>query len=515
MATLKYFFNMTKVYWGGIGFLLLFIAALVIIFKFEKEKIKRYAILWYPLLVLVFIYNPLTLYVCRGFLEQTTFDQYYLRWFSLLPVMIVVAYGFTLLAKRFAGIKKLAFVIGTCAMIAVLGNCIYTEDWFTKAENRNKVPQDVITICDLFADYNGDNIRIMAPLDIAVYLRQMDSRFSMPYSRAIPDEAYELTNMEPKPEVIVEYAAENDVDYVVVSAIQNILDTYLNYGFKLYGRTANYAVLMPNSPTWLLTEYPMASGEQGMCYTMENINDGTLIVIDGGDAENEETLRSAIEEKGGTVDAWILTHYHQDHIDSFNAIYEDLQGIKIKDIYVTGLEPETFYSLNLQEWDDIETYEKFMEITTGDENIHYVQRNDVLEFSDNLTITFINACDEVILGNNEDIPNNVSLVFRMESPERSALICGDAHSKYLAEYLSENYGDKIDVDILQCGHHGNNSMPMETGFYEAVSPEVAIFDTPDKIMLSPDYTAGALGAYLQALGSRIVWYSSAPNIFGF
>ena len=94
------------------------------------------------------------------------------------------------------------------------------------------------------------------------------------------------------------------------------------------------------------------------------------------------------------------------------------------------------------------------------------------------------------------------------------LVCGDAHSQYLAEYLVENYAKELDVDILQCGHHGSNSMPETTGFYEACSPEVAIFDTPDKIMTSPDYSAGALAGYLQGIDTRIVWYKSAPNVFG-
>ncbi|MBQ3773273.1 MAG: hypothetical protein II833_02670, partial [Pseudobutyrivibrio sp.] len=111
-------------------------------------------------------------------------------------------------------------------------------------------------------------------------------------------------------------------------------------------------------------------------------------------------------------------------------------------------------------------------------------------------------------------PNNVSLVFKMETEERSVLICADAHSKYLAEYLVDTYGEDLKADILQCGHHGNNSMPEDTGFYETVAPEAAIFDTPDKIMTSPNYTAGALAAYLQQMGSRIIWYKSAPNVFG-
>ena len=428
--------------------------------------------------------------------------------------MIIIAYGFTLILTKLSGFKKLAGTLVAMALICLLGTCLYTQAWFTKAENRNKVPQDVVTICDVFADNDSDIIRIMAPLDVAVYLRQMDSRFSMPYGRDLPDEAYELTNERPDVSLVSSYCQANDVDCVVVSAAEGILNAYLNYGFGLYGRTPYYAVLTPFSGDWLLTEYAMDSGDQGMCYTMENTADGTLILIDGGDAKNEATLRQAILEKGGTVDAWILTHYHQDHIDAFNAIYADTQGIQIKDIYVTGLDEETFYSLNLQEWDDVDTYKTFVEITEDATNIHTVSRNDVLNIN-GLKITFFNACDQVVLNNNEDIPNNVSLVFKMETDQRSILICGDAHSQYLAEYLVDTYGGALSADVLQCGHHCNNSMPTDSGFYDMVNPEVSIFDCPDSIMTSPNFTAGLLASYLQENGSRIIWYKTAPNIFAF
>ena len=115
---------MTKAYWGNLGFAFLFTVALIALLVLEKEKIKRYIVVWYSLFVLVFIYNPITLLVCRKLLEPTTFDQYYLRFFALIPVMVVIAYMFTLLLKRLNGIKKLAGVIGACALIAVFGGMI-------------------------------------------------------------------------------------------------------------------------------------------------------------------------------------------------------------------------------------------------------------------------------------------------------------------------------------------------------------------------------------------------------
>ncbi len=511
--------EITKEFWGRFTFGLIFVAAIAMILFLEKEKIKRYTFLWYTGLVLVFIYNPITVILSDKLISDSMFKQYYLRFFSVIPVIVIVAYGFTLAISKLSGVKKLIAVLVAIALISICGRCLYAEAWFTKADNRNKAPQDVITICDLFKDYEGEHIRILAPKDINVYLRQMDSRFFLFYGRDdFPPEVNALTYYDaktgalPNTDLVADYCVTNDVDYIVVWAMDKVLSAYLDNGFSLYGRTANYAVLTPDN-NWVLKEYDDAADLQGICYTMYNKKDGTLIVIDGGHAENSKTLRKAIKKYGNKVDAWILSHYHKDHVDAFNEIYADPQGITIDQIYVTPLDSEVFYS-KAQEWDDVESFDRFMEITADADNINQVKRGDVLKFSDDLKITFLNAYEDEIK-DVEDIPNNASLVFKMETNNRSALFCADCHSKVMAERLIKLYGDDLKADILQCGHHGNNSMPVETGFYEKVLPEVAIFDMPEDMLLSPELSAGALADYLQKMNCRIIWFNDKPNGFAF
>ena len=512
MVWFEFVKKITIEYWQSFCMPMLFVIALIAVLVFEKVKIKRYTYLWYTGLVLLVIYNPITWFLGRKILEPSTFEQYYLRFFSLAPILFLIAYGFTLLIDRVKGVKKLIAVLAAMALVFVCGDFLYDESWITKAENRNKVPQDVVTISDIFADAKGP-VRIMAPQDIAVYLRQLDSKFSMPYARYIPKCAYELTNQDPDICQVVDYALEYEVDYVVVA--KSVVNQYLNYGFDFYAWTNDYAILTPmNHPKWELTQYSQASGDQGMGYILKNTTDGTLIVIDGGDPSNEKTFRKAIKAAGGVVDAWIVTHYHQDHCSVFNAIYEKPAGILIKDVYATNLDSQYFHSV-AQEWDDVETYDKFMEITKDAKNIHFVNRLDEMTFSRNLHIEFFNACDDVVYDNVEDVPNNDSLVFKVSTPARSILFCADCHSKGMAEYLIKNYGDALQADVLQLAHHGNNSIPVETGFYELVAPKTAIFDAPDWVMNDDKYTAKQLKAYLENAGIRTVDYSSTPNVFGF
>jgi beta-lactamase superfamily II metal-dependent hydrolase len=511
MSWIDFVKDITSKYWGGFGFPLLFGIAVIAIFLIEKDKIKRYAFLWYGFFTVILIYNPITLIVTKMVVEKVSFTDYFMRLFTLIPILPIIAFGITLIITRLDGVKRLVATVAALAVIAGLGTCVYTQDWYTKATNRNKVPQDVVTICDIFADQQ-DDISIMAPQDIAVYLRQMDGKFVMPYGRAVPDEGLELTAERPDVQAVADYAREHSVDYVVAWAFDDNLNAFLNYGFTLYGRTQNYAVLQPYTPTWKMTEYDMASGDQGIFYTVESVKDDTFIVIDGGDAANEQQVRDVIAEHGGVVDAWIITHYHQDHVDAFNAIYKDPKGIQIKKIYATPLDADVF-ELVAQEWDDVDSFNTFMELTSDALNVKYVKRGEKLSF-DGLTITFFNAYDEVVRDFAYDIPNNDSLVFKIATENRSALIMGDCHSDFMGKYFMDTYGDELQADILQCAHHGNNSIPEETGFYKVVNPQVAIFDTPDKIMSSPEYTAGALAAYFIENDVRVIWYKTAPNVFG-
>ena len=55
------------------------------------------------------------------------------------------------------------------------------------------------------------------------------------------------------------------------------------------------------SREYLVTQYPDATGVQGTFYTITN--DSSLIIIDGGWAENESAVRNIIAKHGNVVDA--------------------------------------------------------------------------------------------------------------------------------------------------------------------------------------------------------------------
>ncbi len=114
-----------------------------------------------------------------------------------------------------------------------------------------------------------------------------------------------------------------------------------------------------------------------MFYSIVNLSDGTLILIDSGNPENADQVRQVIEVNGGKVDYWFMTHYHADHCGAFNAVYPEYKD-KIGTIYITPLTWEE-YEPNINTWDAPETFQLFFEQTKDAEKIIPLHLNGFTE----------------------------------------------------------------------------------------------------------------------------------------
>ena len=70
---------------------------------------------------------------------------------------------------------------------------------------------------------------------------------------------------------------------------------------------------------------------------------GKLIVIDGGWEADADKLSSLIIQQGGKVDAWLITHPHEDHVGALCTILNDSsRKIKIDKIYCSLATPDWY-----------------------------------------------------------------------------------------------------------------------------------------------------------------------------
>ena len=258
---------------------------------------------------------------------------------------------------------------------------------------------------------------------------------------------------------------------------------------------------------YLITQYADATGVQGTFYTISN-ND-TLIIIDGGWAGNADAVRKVIAKHNNIVDAWIISHPHQDHAGAFNVIYANPGDITIKNIYDNGFDYD-FIEAAGEPYDDITVMETFHALTKDADNLIHLKRGDVITLAGHLTLSVFNAWDESVLstvGDEKDYQNNASLLFKISGTQNSMLFCSDI--KYdMNDYLLDTYRNDISCDYIQAGHHGNWSFSDE--FYEAAGASYAFIDAPSSITDNPDFPASTLKSSLQKKGT-VFDFSTAPN----
>lgn len=315
--------------WGSYAYQALFLVGLFEIFILEKKRERKNVFVWYSAILLIVIYNPVTLFLCRKIFGDADLAAYYCRLFLVIPIMFVIAYGFTLLLEQCEHrFKKMLLSFVAIIIIVMSGHTIYSEEWYVKAQNFNKVPNDALQVCSLVRG-TDEEVKIMVPSALAPYIRQIDASIKMPYSRDQAGEeiALQVSSDTPDVEYILEYGLQNDCDYVVCLNSEEIERSFEEYGCSVLGYTEHYVVIRIEN-YYKITEYASVSGNQAMIYSIED-ELGNLILVDGGWKVDAEQVRTIIAEHGNHVKAWILTHPHEDHISAFNVISAENSEIEI------------------------------------------------------------------------------------------------------------------------------------------------------------------------------------------
>ena len=201
-----------------------------------------------------------------------------------------------------------------------------------------------------------------------------------------------------------------------------------------------------------------------------------LIVVDGGWTEDAQYVRDIIALAGNKVDAWILTHPHQDHVGAFNVIYADPRDIEIGKVYTVDMaSPKE--CIQVASWDSVEAYENFLELEVKD--LQYLYTGDELEIC-GLQFQILNTYGEHVKQYSRDYLNDGSMMFKVKAKEQSMLFCADVGVS-VSDYLLQRWGDTLQANYLQMGHHGYGGL--QDDFYQKVAPQVAFFDAPAHMML--------------------------------
>ncbi len=189
---------------------------------------------------------------------------------------------------------------------------------------------------------------------------------------------------------------------------------------------------------------------QGDCTLVTHHGDG--ILIDAGPESAGKTAAEAAAMYSPTVDYFIITHPHEDHMGGAPDV---LRRVKVGCLVLTtDRTDEEFYGETVALADllgiPILYAEEGMTLTTDSMTVEIF---DTFELeSDNL--------------------NNRSMVVKITADGTTLLVTGDAETAE-EEYLLANAGEALDSDILKVAHHGSSTSSTEE-FLRAVSPETAV-----------------------------------------
>ncbi len=180
--------------------------------------------------------------------------------------------------------------------------------------------------------------------------------------------------------------------------------------------------------------------------------DGENLLVDAGPQEAGSKVNAYLKNTAGVtvLKAVVATHEHDDHLFGMP---DALSGLLIESIYSPKSIPMTWW------------FEQVMpRLPQSGLNVIKPNAGDSFRIGE-AQVTFLNAMAQ------SEIPNNLSLVLRIEYRDTSVLLTADLEGDGEIRLLES--GTKLASDVLKVAHHGGNTSTTD-GFLKAVNPQIAV-----------------------------------------
>jgi len=174
----------------------------------------------------------------------------------------------------------------------------------------------------------------------------------------------------------------------------------------------------------------------------------------GGDA-GRSTILPYILRRGGTLEAFVLSHPHTDHVGGAASVLAAMRPPAYWDAAFAG--GSEAYGLSLA---------AARKRRIGWHRVH--PGDSVL--IDGVSLRFLAPDSAWTVGLND--PNLASTIAVVQYGVVRFLLVGDAE-RAEEEWLLEHYRDELRADVLKVGHHGSSTSSSDT-FLAAVHPDVAV-----------------------------------------
>lgn len=186
--------------------------------------------------------------------------------------------------------------------------------------------------------------------------------------------------------------------------------------------------------------------------------DSTVMLIDAGNTADGEKIADFIKGLNiSTIDYFVCTHPHEDHIGGAEEIFNSFQvsTVCLPDID-EGFEPDTEIADKLNQAIEKEQCRE-LRLSAG----------TLIVEKDNYNVTAVAPRKNSVYSN----LNDWSLCLMVSCFTNTILFTGDAENPSETDMLSLN--TNLDADILKVGHHGSANSSTEQ-FLKAVTPLVSV-----------------------------------------
>lgn len=206
-------------------------------------------------------------------------------------------------------------------------------------------------------------------------------------------------------------------------------------------------------------QLPMQVPNIGNSYVFRT-DSGKVIVMDGGWPKEELYLRGFIAALGNEVEAWFISHPHDDHMGVLCEVLKDRQGMKINHIYHSRFSPEL-----------VELEKPYNEYAKEFYAVLDTVSIPVTDFREPGHVGAIDDFNYKILGVvNEEFHtnpfNNSSMVMKVWDDKKSILFLADSGEECGNKLLAGPYRDDLTCDYLQVAHHGQHGCSRD--FYRSI-----------------------------------------------
>ena len=230
--------------------------------------------------------------------------------------------------------------------------------------------------------------------------------------------------------------------------------------------------------SFVLWQLPSQIDSIGNSYVVQTAN-GKVIVMDGGFEAEKDYLRGFIDALGGKVDAWIISHPHDDHITAIIALLENPKGLKIDKIYHSRF-PDVLIDAESEKTAEITR--KFYSLLDNATDIEVVDCHCGDEFEiDDVNFKILSEKNPEMANRNPY--NNSSMAYKMWDSKKSFIFLGDLGVEGGQKLLDSEYAKDLECDYLQMAHHGQDGCDKK--FYQTVKFRACLWPSPKWVYNAP------------------------------